>query len=465
MKPSSNYRSFMNNNTAIGKQQKNSPNINSLLTKPNPIKKQLPKKCVTTRIQGNSNNTNKPRSSIQDPKMSNRLNISKAMEKLTTFNENTIHNLEKNLSHQIREQACSVLSATYRKTPTKYIENPLLSKIVKNNSTKIDLTSLNREKTLENNNVSYTKLAMKKSENTFKNDDSRIQEIYKRFGKQTNFSKYKHLTKPKNSSMIIDNHMFDSETNSVILNTNNSLLFNRNKSELAEDIRTKQSLLKNYGNPLYKVIEEETNKTKLNSNKVYSERLKERDTQGLNFSVSSSVVNLNKEDEYSVRYTKSRNSESINKLKIATENKGNRFRDSNSYLEDSVNILNKESMRCNTTRAFEINCQMNNLNMYDINSTNEFNNYENRLPSGSENYDLNENKKTKVSTKEDTIKSNSNRFEIETIEEQHFMLVRFLHSTKKLLKLQEDNNKLKSIKLNLSNNQREVFPIEEIDLE
>jgi hypothetical protein len=103
--------------------------------------------------------------------------------------------------------------------------------------------------------------------------------------------------------------------------------------------------------------------------------------------------------------------------------------------------------------------------MYDINSTNEFNNYENRLPSGSENYDLNENKKTKVSTKEDTIKSNSNRFEIETIEEQHFMLVRFLHSTKKLLKLQEDNNKLKSIKLNLSNNQREVFPIEEIDLE
>lgn len=464
MKPSSNYRSFMNNNTGINKQQKNSPNINSLLSKPTPIKKQLPKKCVTTRVQGSTTN-NKPRSSIQELKNSNRLNISKAMEKLTTFNENTIHNLEKNLSHHIREQTSSVLSATYRKTPTKYIENPLLSKIVKNNSTKIDLISLNKEKTLETNNVSYTKLAMKKSENILKCDDTRIQEIYKRFGKQTNFSKYKHLIKPKNSSMIIDtNNMFDSETNSVILNTNNSLLFNKNKSDLAEDIRSKQSMLRNIGNPLYKVIEEETYKTKLNGKKVYSERMKGRDSEGLNFSISSSVVNLNKEDEYSVRYTKSRNSESINKLKIVTENKGNRFRDSNSYLEDSINILNKESLKCNTTRAFEINCPLNNINPYDINSTNEFNNYENRQ-SGSEMYDLNENKKTKVSTKEDTIKSNSNRFEIETIEEQHFMLVRFLHSTKKMLKIQEDNNRLKSIKINLSNNQREVFPVEEIDLE
>ena len=77
----------------------------------------------------------------------------------------------------------------------------------------------------------------------------------------------------------------------------------------------------------------------------------------------------------------------------------------------------------------------------------------------------NEQKKSKVSTNEDTIKSNSNRFEIETIEEQHHIFVKFLHTTRKLVKSQENFERINSAKVNSLNNYQQVYRIEEIDLE
>lgn len=375
--------------------------------------------------------------------------------------ENVVTTQDKAISYRTRENASSALSGTYKKTPTKFIENPLLSKIVKNNSTKIEFASINKEKTLEAENLSYTKLAMKKSENTLKSDGARIVEISQRLGKQTNFSKYKHFTKPKNSSMILDtNKLFDSGVDSIYIHNNNSMLFNKNKNEF-EDLKVRTSFRRNSAQPMEKVVEEQY-RTKYLARRNLTEREKEHVSEGLNFSVGSSIANLNRDEEASLRFSKSRNGESQAKLKVPTEDKLiTQVRESHSFLEESMGISYREGTKCKTSRLLEMNHPF--VSAFDHNSNYE-GVYENRLHFTSEIFE-NENKKTKVSTKEDTIKSVTNKYEIETIEEQHFMFVKFLHSSKKMMKSQEDRNKLKWQKTNSNSTNRNVFPIEEIDLE
>ena len=86
-----------------------------------------------------------------------------------------------------------------------------------------------------------------------------------------------------------------------------------------------------------------------------------------------------------------------------------RLNESKSFLDSS---LTRKSIKCNTTRVYLTDLTNNNI---DNESNFDFK-FENKLNSNyvSDPFDMTvEHKKSKISTKDETIKSNSNKFEIE----------------------------------------------------
>ena len=435
----------MNNNLAVAKQNKCNNGISNLSSKQTPFKKIQPSKNTTKKYNQGNTSKNKASSLIEYKNNNSQLN-------------NEVNNIEK--EKELIQRSNDDVSMINK---TKFVHNPLLSRIVNDNDLKIDFSTINKEKTEETNHFSYSKLAIKKSESSNKNKSSNTN-VYTRLGTHTNYSKYKKMSKPKNSSMVIDNNiLIDSKTNSLILNNHNSKHFNnKNNSDLDYDSRKKQiEIRKKNGSALTPCLDqviEEDYPLKFANKKNLTEMITDR-LEVLNFSVGSSFDDKINEEETSIRFSKSRNGDSITRSKVATENKGLRFIGSNSFLDDSIN---KDSIKCRTSRINDF-----------TNHTSTFNNYvdsnhfklENKLNYVSDTFDNNEQKKSKVSTNEDTIKSNSNRFEIETIEEQHHIFVKFLHTTRKLVKSQENFERINSAKVNSLNNYQQVYRIEEIDLE
>ena len=446
----------MTNNLSQTKQLKCSTGISSLLTKQTPFKKQLPLKSNMENFQQGVVTKNKA-SSLIEFKHSSKLNSSKNERIIIDTNKDRIvkQNFDKT------EESTTINKG---KASTKYVQNPLLNQLVKNNSQKIEMSSLSNEKRDENNNLSYTKFAIKKNETTIKNDNKQI-EIYTRFGTQTNYSKYKNLSKVKNSSMIEDtNNLLDSDTYLGMFN-NSTLLNKNNKTNLSEDIKLKLSTKRKnnataFSQGLDEVIEEKNglkNLDKRNLKEIMVDRLK----SGLNLSFNSLLDNQRNEDDISLGTYNCTNNESLKKGKLGTDNNCLLLKVSNSFLDDSISILNKASTKCQTARIIELTniiTPFNHSNTYNQNIK-----FENKFPDVSEPFEINENKKSKISTKDDSIKSYSNRFEIDTIEEQHYMFVRFLHSTRKMIKSQEEN--IKTMKFSSLNHTQQVNQIEEIDLE
>jgi len=260
--------------------------------------------------------------------------------------------------------------------------------------------------------------------------------------------------------------MLDSYTTSFIQPNNNSALATNSEKEKVssrEDIPLPKHN-KHHNNSASKHcyterINEELDEENYKENHLafkrgLSQRISEKISKGLSSLNSSNGLITNKEDdESSLRLSKSRNSEFLTKLK---EGKlSSRFRESNSFLDDSIIIPNRES-KCQTNRMFIIDNPINSDSNLDIKHDSK-----NQI---SDPCDTTAEIK-KTSTKDETIKSSyQSRNDIETIEEQHFMFVKLLHSSKRLVKHQEEEAKDISHLNSLSMCQN-VFPIiQEIDL-